>query len=304
MEITKICALRGPNLWTRHTAIEATVACTENERSLTAMPQVEARLRARFPEIGFLEPATHAEAMSLAHVLELATLGLQAQAGCPITFSRTAPTHRPGVFLVAVEYTEEAVGRLALELAEALCRAAVADAPFDINAALARLHELDEDLRLGPSTGAIVQAATVRGVPYCRLTSGSLVQFGWGSRQRRIQAAETDRSSAIAESVAQDKELTKKLLAAAGVPVPTGRSVMDAEDAWRTACEIGGPVVVKPRDGNQGKGVAVGVEGRAAVMAAYEVAAAVRDDVIVERSLSGNDFRLLVVGRSLVAATS
>jgi len=302
MEITKICALRGPNLWTRHTAIEATVACTENERSLTAMPQVEARLRARFPEIGFLEPATHAEAMSLAHVLELATLGLQAQAGCPITFSRTAPTHTPGVFQVAVEYTEEAVGRLALELAEALCRAAVADAPFDINAALARLHELDEDLRLGPSTGAIVQAATVRGVPYCRLTSGSLVQFGWGSRQRRIQAAETDRSSAIAESVAQDKELTKKLLAAAGVPVPTGRSVVDAEDAWRAACEIGGPVVVKPRDGNQGKGVAVGVEGRAAVMAAYEVAAAVRDDVIVERSLSGNDFRLLVVGRSLVAA--
>ncbi len=302
MEVSKICILRGPNLWTRHTAIEAIVACDEDERSLATMPGVEARLRARFPEIGFLEPATHAGAMSLAHVLELATLGLQAQAGCPVTFSRTAPTGTPGVFEVAVEYTEEAVGRLALTLAESLCRAAMTDAPFDVGTALARLRELDEDLRLGPSTGAIVHAATARGIPYRRLTSGSLVQFGWGSRQRRIQAAETDRCSAIAESVAQDKELTKKLLAAAGVPVPLGRPVVDAEDAWRAACEIGGPVVVKPRDGNQGKGVAVAIEGREAVMAAYEVAAEFRDDVIVERHLSGNDFRLLVVGRSLVAA--
>lgn len=302
MEVSKICILRGPNLWTRHTAIEAIVACDEDERSLATMPGVEARLRARFPEIGFLEPATHAGAMSLAHVLELATLGLQAQAGCPVTFSRTAPAGTPGVFEVAVEYTEEAVGRLALTLAESLCRAAMTDAPFDVGTALARLRELDEDLRLGPSTGAIVHAATARGIPYRRLTSGSLVQFGWGSRQRRIQAAETDRCSAIAESVAQDKELTKKLLAAAGVPVPLGRPVVDAEDAWRAACEIGGPVVVKPRDGNQGKGVAVAIEGREAVMAAYEVAAEFRDDVIVERHLSGNDFRLLVVGRSLVAA--
>ncbi len=302
MEVSKICILRGPNLWTRHTAIEAIVACDEDERSLATMPGVEARLRARFPEIGFLEPATHAGAMSLAHVLELATLGLQAQAGCPVTFSRTAPAGTPGVFEVAVEYTEEAVGRLALTLAESLCRAAMTDAPFDVGTALARLRELDEDLRLGPSTGAIVHAATARGIPYRRLTSGSLVQFGWGSRQRRIQAAETDRCSAIAESVAQDKELTKKLLAAAGVPVPLGRPVVDAEDAWRAACEIGGPVVVKPRDGNQGKGVAVAIEGRDAVMAAYEVAAEFRDDVIVERHLSGNDFRLLVVGRSLVAA--
>lgn len=302
MEVSKICMLRGPNLWTRLTAIEAVVTCNERERSLSAMPGVEARFRARFPEIGFLEPATHAETISLAHVLGLATLALQAQAGCPVTFSRTVAAHTPGVFQVVVEYTEEEVGRHALQFAEALCHAAVADAPFDIAAALARLRDLDESVRLGPSTGAIVQAALARGVPYQRLTTGSLVQFGWGSRQRRIQAAETDRSSAIAESVAQDKELTKKLLAAAGVPVPGGRPVSDAEDAWRAASEIGGAVVVKPRDGNQGKGVAVAVEGRDAVMAAYEVAAEVCRDVLVERYLCGNDFRLLVVGRAVVAA--
>jgi cyanophycin synthetase len=302
MEVSKVCALRGPNLWTRHTAIEALVACDGGERSLAEMPGVEARLRARFPEIGCLEPATHAETLSLAHVLELGTVALQAQAGCPVTFSRTVPTHTAGLFQVVVEYTEEAVGRLALELAESLCRAALADTPFDLAAALARLRELDEDVRLGPSTRAIVEAAAARGIPHCRLTPGSLVQFGLGSRQRRIQAAETDRSSAIAESVAQDKELTKKLLAAAGVPVPVGRPVSDAEDAWRAACEIGGPVVLKPRDGNQGKGVAVAVESREAVMVAYEMAAEFRDEVIVERHLPGNDFRLLVVGNSLIAA--
>jgi cyanophycin synthetase len=128
------------------------------------------------------------------------------------------------------------------------------------------------------------------------------VQFGWGSRQRRIQAAETGNSSAIAESIAQDKELTKKLLRAAGVPVPQGRVVSDAEDAWKAACEIGVPVVVKPRDGNQGKGVAVNIKTREDVMAAFAAAQAIRSEVIVERYLSGHDYRLLVVGDHLVAA--
>ncbi len=110
MEVSRIHALRGPNVWTRHTAIEAVVTCDADERAIRGMPGVEPRLRARFPEIGFLEPATHAESMSLAHVLELATLGLQAQAGCPVTFSRTAPTQAPGVYQVVVEYTRRRSG--------------------------------------------------------------------------------------------------------------------------------------------------------------------------------------------------
>ncbi len=302
MEVSRIRALRGPNLWSRHTSIEAIVSCTEQERSINDIEGFEPRLRARFPEIGFLQPTSHEEAISMAHALEFAALSLQAQAGCPATFSRTTATLEPGIYQVVVEYSEEAVGKLAFELAEALCRASVDDAPFDLDAALARLRELDEDERLGPSTGSIVQAAVARGVPYRRLTSGSLVQFGWGSRQRRIQAAETDRSSAIGESIAQDKELTKKLLDAAGVPVPRGRPVKDAEDAWAAAGEIGGPVVVKPQDGNQGKGVAVNIATRDQVMAAYAVAAEISSNVIVERYLSGHDFRLLVVGNHVVAA--
>ena len=302
MEISRIRALRGPNLWSRHTSIEAIVSCLVTERSITDIPGFEARLRARFPQIKFLETVCQKAPCTMAHALEAAALGLQAQAGCPVTFSRSVQTVDEGTYQVVVEYSEEAVGRLAFELAQALCRAAVADTPFDLAQALASLRELDEDVRLGPSTGAIVQAAVARGIPYRRLTEGSMVQFGWGSGQRRIQAAETDGTSAIAEAIAQDKELTKILLHAAGVPVPQGRSVSSAEDAWAAATEIGGSVVLKPRDGNQGKGVAVNIKTREEVLAAFAVAYAISSDVIVERYLPGHDFRLLVIGKQLVAA--
>ncbi|ARP82722.1 cyanophycin synthetase [Bordetella genomosp. 8] len=302
MEVSRIRALRGPNLWSRNTAIEAIVACDDQECSIERLPSMEARLRARFPQLGPLSPEGYAGTVSMAHVLEQVALLLQAHAGCPVTFSRTSATVEPGVFQVVVEYSEEEVGRLAFDLAEKLCLAAREDAPFDLADALHRLRELDEDIRLGPSTGAIVHAAVARGIPYRRLTQGSMVQFGWGSRQRRIQAAETDRTNAISESIAQDKDLTKMLLAAAGVPVPLGRTASSADDAWAAAQELGGPVVVKPRDGSQGRGVAVNIETRERITAAYAAAAEISRDVIVERYIPGHDFRLLVVGDTLVAA--
>ncbi|MEZ5738115.1 MAG: cyanophycin synthetase [Burkholderiaceae bacterium] len=302
MDITRIRALRGPNLWTRRTAIEALLTCTGPERDLASMPGFETRLRARFPEIGALHPIGHEGRVSMADVLSLAALALQAEAGCPVTFSRCTETIDEGTFQVVVEYTEEPVGRLAVQCAQALCQAAEHDQPFDLPGTIARLRELDEDIRLGPSTGSIVDAAVARDIPYRRLTEGSLVQFGWGSRQRRIQAAETDCSSAIAESIAQDKELTKRLLTAAGVPVPRGRPVTDADDAWAAACDVGLPVVIKPRDGNQGKGVTVNVETREHVATAYAAAAEYRDDVMVERFIPGHDFRMLIVGNKLLAA--
>jgi cyanophycin synthetase len=302
MEISRIRALRGPNLWTRHTAVEALVQCQPSELNIADLTGFEVRLRHLFPGMGPLRANQHNAKISLAHALESATLHLQTVAGCPVTFSRTTPTTEPGIYQVVVEYTEEPVGQLALELAEQLLQAALQNTAFDVEAAIHKLRELDEDIRLGPSTGSIVNAALSRGIPYRRLTDGSLVQFGWGSKQRRIQAAEIDTTSAIAESIAQDKELTKKLLAAAGVPVPNGRPVSDAEDAWLAAQEIGLPVVIKPRDGNQGKGVTVNINSKEEVMAAYENAVKFRDDVLVERYLPGSDHRLLVVGSRLVAA--
>ncbi|OJX30029.1 MAG: cyanophycin synthetase [Burkholderiales bacterium 68-12] len=300
MEVTRIRALRGPNLWTRLTAIEAIVACSEAERDIGLLPDFESRLRALFPAIGPL----HTEggtAVSLAHVLQEAALALQAQAGCPVTFGRVTATVEPGVYQVVVEYSEEAVGRQAFDDAQALVQAALASGSFDAEAALAALRELDEDERLGPSTGAIVEAAVARGIPYRRLTRGSLVQFGWGSKQRRIQAAEIDSTSAVAESIGQDKDLSKRLLHAAGVPVPLGRPVETVEEAWQVALEVGLPVVVKPQDGNQGKGVTVNITDRAQLEEAYRNAADY-GTVMVERFLPGQDFRLLVVGDQLVAA--
>ncbi|MDE2429800.1 MAG: cyanophycin synthetase [Burkholderiales bacterium] len=302
MEVSRIRALRGPNLWSHHTAVEAIVTCNAGEHSIAELTGFEDRLRALFPELSILQPTGHDDAIPIAHVFELTALGLQAQAGCPVTFSRTTQTLDHGVFQVVVEYTEEAVGRLALELAEKLISAAMLNTPFDLASALTELRDLDEDVRLGPSTGSIVDAAIARNIPYRRLTDGSLVAFGWGSRQRKIQAAEIDTTSAIAEAIAQDKELTKKLLHAAGVPVPLGRSVSSPDDAWAAALEVGLPVVIKPRDGNQGKGVTVNITSREQLEAGYRAASEFRDDILVERFLPGNDFRLLVVGNKMVAA--
>jgi cyanophycin synthetase len=302
MDVSRIRALRGPNLWSRHTAIQAIVTCEGAESAINDLPNFETRLRERFPALGDLIPADHLDTVSMAHALEFAALGLQAQAGCPVTFSRTAQAVEAGIYQVVVEYTEEEVGRLAFERAEELCLAALNDTPFDLDAILKELRDLDEDIRLGPSTGAIVSAAMSRGIPYRRLTQGSLVQFGWGSKQKRIQAAETCFTSAIAESIAQDKELTKNLLHAAGVAVPLGRPVKDADDAWAAAQEIGLPVVVKPRDGNQGKGISVNLTGEEQIKKAFTLAEEFRDDILVEKYLPGHDYRLLVIGDKLIAA--
>jgi cyanophycin synthetase len=301
MEVSRIRALRGPNLWSRHTAIEAVVSCEAAERAIDQLPGFEDALRKLFPTLGPLRPDGRPGQISLAHVLEAATLALQAQAGCPVTFSRTAVTVEAGTYQVIVEYSEEPVGRKAFEHARLLVAAALSGQAFDVDAAIAELRELDEDVRLGPSTGSIVTAAQVRGIPWRRLTQGSLVQFGWGSKQRRIWAAEVDNTSAVAESIAQDKDLTKRLLAAAGVPVPTGRPVNDIDDAWAVAQEIGLPVVAKPQDGNQGKGVTVNILNREQLEIAYKAAEEI-GQVMVEKYLPGNDFRMLVVGDRLVAA--
>ena len=302
MEVTRIRALRGPNLWSRHTSIEAIVRCAPDELSIDRIPRFEVRLRARFPLIGAIRPIGSRDDVPMAQALQFAALRLQAQAGCPVTFSRTAFTREPGLFQVVFEYTEEPVGRLALELAEALCVAARDDQPFDLDGALNKLRTLDEDIRMGPSTGSIADAARARDIPIRRLTEGSLVQFGWGSRARRIQAAEIDATSAIAESIAQDKELTKKLLAAAGVPVPEGRVVRSTDEAWSAMRDLASPVVVKPRDGNQGKGVTVNIVSRDHLEIAFNAASQFSSNIMVERFIPGHDHRLLVVGDRLIAA--
>src|SRR5687768_4581054 len=156
MEVTRIRALRGPNLWSRHTCIEAIVTCAGDENAIRRLPGFEARLRALFPTIGELHPIVLGQPLALAHVLENAAVALQAQAGCAVNFGHTARTIDEGVYQVAFQYSEEAVGRRALELAEQLIAAAQDGATFDAHAAITELRDLDEAERLGPSTGSIV----------------------------------------------------------------------------------------------------------------------------------------------------
>lgn len=301
MDIHRIRALRGPNRWSSRTVIEAWVHCQARERALGDLPGFEGRLRETFPAVGVLSAGRGGGQVALAQVLEAVALALQEEAGCAVTFSHSEPTEEEGTFFVVVEYSEEEVGRRSIAAAGALIDAVLAGASFDTDRAVAQLRDRDEDLRLGPSTGSIVSAALARGIPCRRLTEGSLVQLGWGSRARRIQAAEIDATSVVSETIAQDKDLTKMLLEAGGVPVPLGRPVSSLEEAWATALELGLPVVVKPVDGNQGKGVTVNIDRREVMEVAYRAAAEI-GTVMVERCLPGNDHRMLVVGDRLVAA--
>jgi cyanophycin synthetase len=306
MEILRVRALRGPNVWSRKTALEVTLDLGPGSPSLGKLPAFEQRLRDRLP--GLFGGAPAAQAVSpfsgdtLAHGLEFVAAGVQRLAGVPVSFSKTGVGAVAGQWRVVLEYREESVAREVLEVALRLIEAVLADRPYDIAAEITRLRSLYEDVRLGPSTGAIVAAAERRGVPIRRLNEGSLVQLGWGSRQRRILAAETDRTSAIGESIAQDKELTKMLLRSVGVPVAAGGPVAGAEEAWELAEEIGVPVVVKPQHGNQGRGVAVDLTTREQVMAAYEAARQEGRSILVEKFAEGADHRLLVVGGRVVAA--
>ncbi|MSR56918.1 MAG: cyanophycin synthetase [Planctomycetaceae bacterium] len=311
MEFRSIRALRGPNVWTRSTVIEATIALGERKFPVREIPGCEARLREWLPSLY----APHSPAgvppeiaeqplgsATLANALERVATALLTHSGTEVSFSKTAPAGEPGVFKVVVEYREEEIGRAAIEVARRLLEAAIHDRPFDVPAEIQQLRAHDQQIRLGPSTGSIVRAAVARGIPSRRLNDGSLVQLGWGSKQHRILAAETDRTSAIGESIAQDKELTKSLLKSVGVPVPEGRPAADAEAAWAIACEIGLPVVVKPQYGNQGRGVACNLTTREQVAAAYEAARAEGSSILVEKFAPGCDHRLLVIGDRMVAA--
>jgi cyanophycin synthetase len=237
-----------------------------------------------------------------AHIMEHVTLELQNLAGLPGGFGKAREVPIRGVYKVVVRAWQEDVTRAALTAARNLVMAAINDRPFDVPATVQALRELTDELLLGPSTACIVDAADDRDIPHIRLNTGNLVQLGYGARMRRIWTAETDRTSAIAEGISRDKDLTKRLLKSCGVPVPEGRLVSSLEDAWDAAQEIGLPVVVKPCDGNHGRGVFTNVTTREEIEKAYTVAEEEGSGIIVERFVSGNEHRLLVIGGRLVAA--
>jgi len=192
-----------------------------------------------------------------------------------------------------------------LNVAHEMIMAAAEGRDYDLPASLRTLRKLADDYCYGPSTQAIVDGAKKRLIPTLRLTDGNLVQLGYGKAQRRIWTAETDSTSAVAESIAHDKQLTRQLLTSVGVPVPAGRIVTSAEDAWAAAQEIGLPVVVKPQSGNKGRGVSIQLADREAVLSAFAIAEKefVASTVVVERCIPGRQHRVLVVGDQAVATS-
>lgn len=305
MEIVKVLALRGPNIWSQVTALEIwldTSAALEHGREECDLDERLAKLVPGYRREKTDGSGREAAGFVLAAALQAVLLQLQRLAGTQVSFGLTSASIRPGQFRVVVEFEEEQVARECLTEAREIVLAALRGESRDVAAALPKLSSLAQDICLGPSTRSIVRAAQARGIPYRRLNQGSLVQFGHGSRQRRIVAAETDATSAVAETIAQDKDLTRKLLREVGVPVPAGEPVRDAEHAWEVAEELGLPVVLKPRFGNQGRGVATNLNSREQVLAAYAAARQEGEDIVVERFAPGQDYRLLVVANRLVAA--
>jgi cyanophycin synthetase len=237
----------------------------------------------------------------LGHILEHVTLELQSLAGVKTDFGRARETSERGVYKVVIEFIEPEVALVAMQAARSLIMAAVENVPFDVQAAVREIRDTADQVCLGPGTGAIVKAAEERGIPAIRLNTGSLVQLGYSSAQKRIWTAETDATSAVAESIAQDKQLTGGLLRAVGIPVPEGTTVESPEQAIEFAESEGYPIVIKPRDGNHGRGVFVNLHDAAAIRVAYELAAKEGSAVVAEQMIPGIQHRVLVVGSRVVA---
>ena len=314
IDILRVNYLRGPNIWTYRPVIEAWVDIGELEDCPSnTLPGFYERLTGALPGLiehecspgvrgGFLQRLR--EGTWAAHILEHVSLELQNLAGMRTGFGKARQTSKRGVYKVAFRTRQEQVGRAALHAGRDLLVAAINDQAFDLAATVAELSDMVDSLCLGPSTAHIVDAATARRIPHIRLTEGNLVQLGYGIAQRRIWTAETDQTSAIAEEIASDKDLTKSLLKACGVPVPEGELVKSAQAAWEAAQSVGLPVVVKPYDGNHGRGVSLELMQQAEVEAAYHLAhrKGGGSAVIVEKYIPGQEHRLLVVGKQVVAA--
>ena len=304
--------LGGPGIWTYRPVLEARVdiGVLEDFPS-NVIPGFYARLSCWLPGLiehrcsigergGFLKRLE--DGTWPCHILEHVTLELQGLAGLPGGFGKARETSKRGVYKVVVRAYHEKLTRACLDAARELVLSAMKDLPFDIDSTVRGLRRMADSLCLGPSTACIVDAADDRDIPALRLSEGNLVQFGYGIRQRRIWTAETDATPAIAESISRDKALTKRLLSDCGVPVPAGVEVSSAEEAWEAAEDIGLPVVVKPVDGNHGRGVFINLITKDQVETAFSVAKEEGSGVIVERFVPGIEHRLLVVGGKLAAA--
>jgi len=314
MKILKIQALRGPNLWSvqRKKLIQMRLDLEEMEQFPTnKIEGFRERIEAMFPTMiehrcsegvrgGFFSRIERGTWMG--HVIEHIALEIQTLAGMETGFGRTRETKTPGIYNVVFSYTEESVGMFAAESSVAIAEALIAGTDYDVEADIQKMREIRERVRLGPSTGSIVDEAVARDIPWIRLGTNSLVQLGYGVNQMRFQATITCKTSNIAVDIACNKEETKRMLDLASIPVASGSICVDEEDLENTIKKIGYPIVIKPLDGNHGKGASINVVTWEDAVAGLEYAKKYSRRVIVEKFITGFDFRVLVIDNKLVAA--
>lgn len=314
MKIRQINAMRGPNYWSvrRHKLIVMVLDLEEmEERPSNSIEGFKERLEKMFPNMyehrcsvgtpgGFFERVE--EGTWMGHIVEHIALEIQTIAGMDVGFGRTRGYGEKGVYNVVFAYMEEAVGIYAASAAVRICEALIKGEDYDLSTDIQKMRELREDVRLGPSTGSIVEEAASRGIPWIRLNKHSLCQLGYGAHQKRIQATVTSETSNIAVELAGDKEDTKYLLEHAEIPVPKGEILQKEEDLQQVIDYLGYPLVTKPINGNHGRGITVNINSWEDAVTGFKAAKKISNSVIIEKFVQGDDYRLLVINNVFVAA--
>ena len=318
MNILEIRTLRGPNYWSgywKKLIIMRLNIGEWEERPSNKIKNFYKRMNEVMPSLfshgcsfgedgGFLKRVK--TGTWAGHIIEHFALELQTLSGMDVGYGRTRETGEKGIYNVVFAYHEEEVGRFAARAAVRLFLdlangKKVEEIKAELEKEIQEMRETREDVRFGPSTGSLVEEAESRDIPFIRLNDQSLVQLGYGVHQKRIQATTTSQTNMISVDIAGNKDATKKLLGEMGVPVPKGYKIRDEEDLEKTIERIGYPVVIKPLDGNHGKGATVGIETIEDAKTAFEKAKEYSRWIIVEKQLIGNDFRALVVNNRLIA---
>src|SRR3982751_4436275 len=315
MQILELKVLRGPNYWSvrRGKLIQMKLDLEELEQSPTnKIPGFRERLEKLIPSLyehrcsegkagGFFDRVVQGTWMG--HVIEHIALEIQTLAGMDTGFGRTRSTgEKDGLYYVVFSYMEEDAGVYAARAAVRIAQALVEDKEYDLAADIQALREVREDTRLGPSTGCIVDEAVKRGIPYIRLNKQSLVQLGYGVHQKRIRATIASTTGNIAVDIACDKEETKNLLGAAEIPVPRGVVIRSEAGLEEAVEKYGYPLVIKPIDGNHGKGNTTNITTWEQALTALEAAQKYGRSVIVEKFITGFDFRVLVINYKFICA--
>lgn len=306
--------MRGPNFWSikRQKLIQFTLDLEDLEYKPTdEIPGFLERIQQLLPSLyehrcsigepgGFFERVRRGTWMG--HVIEHIALEIQSLAGINVSFGQTRGTGVEGVYHVTFEYGEEAEGRYAAQAAVRIAEALIKGEVYDVAKDIAEIRRLWFKEKLGPSTGSIVEEAKKRGIPVIRLDNDSLVQLGYGCKSKRIEATITSQTSNLAVDIAGDKDKTKQLLTSVNLPVPFGEVVRHVEKLQESIEAIGYPIVIKPLDGNHGKGATVDIRDWEHAVCAFNRAKKYGDDIIVEKFIQGHDFRVLVVDNKFVAA--